>query len=97
MNSMKRMFWVTIVFMATFCTQAATETVNGIEWTYSVLNEKVTITDVSSYVSGTVTIPSTLGGCSVEKIGDSIFFERQSITSVIIPYGVKSIGAYAFA
>ena len=87
MNSIKRMSLIVIVFLAVFCAQAATETVNGIEWTYSVLDEKVTITEVSSYASGTVTIPSILGGCTVEKIGDNIFFGGGIFRTVPIDWG----------
>ena len=84
---------------------SATETVNGVPWTYSVSGGEVTIcsaskTEYPSGVivspSGVITIPSVLGGCPVTSIGDMAFYECRKLTSVIIPDSVTSIGDSAF-
>ena len=64
---------------------------------YSVSNGKAEITDVTTSISGSVTIPSTLGGYPVTSIGDDAFSWSDSLTSVTIPDSVTSIGSYAFA
>lgn len=65
-------------------------------YTYTVSNGEATITDVDESITGEVTIPSTLGGFPVTAIGNQAFYERSSISSVVIPEGVKSIGDEAF-
>src|SRR4030042_768458 len=42
-----------------------------------------------------VVIPSTIGGITVEQIGDNAFYDKD-LTSVIIPDSVTVIWAYAF-
>ena len=68
------------------------------QWTYIVENDGATIT--ASTATGDVTIPSVLGGYPVIKVGNgspSIFGDdNTSVTSVVIPVSVTSIGGYAF-
>ena len=68
------------------------------QWTYIVENGGATIT--ASTASGDVTIPSVLGGYAVKKVGKylpSIFgYSNPSITSIVIPNSVTSIGMGAF-
>lgn len=61
-------------------------------YTYSVSNGKATITDVTTSIRGAVTIPSTLGGYPVTRIGDFAFEDCSSLTSVTIGSSVTSIG-----
>jgi hypothetical protein len=68
------------------------------QWTYIVENGGATVT--GSIATGSVTIPSVLGGVAVKKVGNGstpIFGTgNNSVTSVVIPNSVTSIGNYAF-
>ena len=69
-------------------------------WTYSVSNNQATITAYTG-AGGAVAIPSTVNGIPVVKIGlewPSVFQSPQntSVTAIIIPNSVISIGDYAF-
>ena len=66
-------------------------------YTYKIENGKATIVDVSTAISGDVTIPSTLGGYSVETIGDEAFRSCYNIKSITIPDSITSIGDHAFS
>ncbi|MBQ7086043.1 MAG: leucine-rich repeat protein, partial [Clostridia bacterium] len=46
--------------------------------------------------SYTVTIPSTIDGVSVTAIGDNAF-QNSTMTAVVVPDSVTSIGSYAYA
>lgn len=64
--------------------------------TYTLSNNKVTITDCDTSVSGDVIIPSTVGGYSVKAIGSDSFFGCSKITGITIPDSVTSISDDAF-
>ena len=66
-------------------------TYNGLE--YSIEGSEVTITGFTG--SGDVTIPSQIGGYSVTRIGERAFLYKESLTSLVIPDSVKTIGAYS--
>ena len=83
---------------------AVTETVNGITWTYSVANGVASVGGgtfdlpaIPKTTSGTITIPSTLGGNSVRSIGHYAFYNCSGLTSVTIPDSVTNIGVSAFS
>ena len=72
--------------------RAYTETVNGIEWTYTVSDGKASVdsgssesTAVPKSTKGAITIPATLGGYPVTSIGDHVFRGCSELTSVTIP------------
>lgn len=65
---------------------------------YYVVNETgATLRSASSSLTGSITIPDTIGGLPVTEIGEYCFSSNKSITSVKIPETVTSIAAYAFS
>lgn len=78
----------------------------GYTWTYQINGDTAEIckktvygfgtTAISPIPTGTVAIPSTLGGKSVTSIGEHAFCDCIGLTSVTIPDGVTSIGDSAF-
>ena len=81
-----------------------TETANAsITWTYyldddgnAIIGTQKETPAISNTTTGTVTIPTTLGGKTVVGIGDYAFVNCDKITSFSIPSTVKTIGNYAF-
>ena len=104
MKMMKKLMAMCAVLFAVFCVQAATETVNGVKWTYFVELGRATVggsgpypsTAVSTSISGAITIPETLGGYPVECIGYNAFYGCANLTSVKIPNRVWGFGDRAF-
>ena len=81
-----------------------TQNVNGITWTYTVVNGTASVGDgsyshaaISTSTSGAITIPSTLGGYKVTSIMANAFRNCRWLTSVTIPDSVASIGDSAFS
>ena len=74
---------------------ADTETVGGYTWTYRINGDTAEIERVSP-ATGTLTIPSVLGGKSVTNIGADAFYNCSGLTSVTISDSVTSIGNHAF-
>lgn len=98
----KKLLMMFVVTMAAMGVRAATETVNGIEWTYTVTDGKVSVGEgwgssaISTTTTGAITIPSTIGGYPVTRIGSYAFYNCSSVTSVTIPDSVTNIGYDAF-
>ena len=96
--------------MASMCVQAATwtDTDTGYTWTYRISGDAIVIggdlnkgspvgpTAISPEPVGVLTIPATLGGKKVTRIGDYAFYNCSGLTSVTIPDSVTSIGSVAF-
>jgi len=66
------------------------------QFNYVTNSGTITITGYTGS-GGNVTIPSTTNGLAVTGIGTNAFYECWLLTSVTIPDGVTSIGAFAFA
>lgn len=65
-------------------------------YTYTVSNGVATITDCDTSISGNITIPASLGGYTVEKIGEDAFCECNSLTGVTLPNTITTIEFRAF-
>ena len=96
---MKKRFLL-LAWCVVFGSNGFSQTISG-EWGYN-LNDsnEATITSYNG-AGGAVTIPATLDGYPVKGFGGSFFmsvfgYNNASVTSVIIPSSVTSIGAYAF-
>ncbi|MCR5750362.1 MAG: leucine-rich repeat protein [Kiritimatiellae bacterium] len=73
----------------------------GYTWTYRVTNGEVEINNwsecaVTPEPTGAVTVPSSIGGKPVTKIGRFAFSQCKGMTSVTIPDSVKEIDDVAF-
>ena len=62
----KRLMMLAVAAAAAFGAWSATETVDGITWTYSVSNGKAKIDGIPNTTAGAITIPSSLGGSLTE-------------------------------
>ncbi|MBM7866390.1 leucine-rich repeat protein [Heliobacterium gestii] len=65
------------------------------EFFYTVSDNQVTID--GCITNGAVTIPDTIDGYPVTKIGNDAFSYKSTITSVVIPNTVTTIGSRAFS
>ena len=74
---------------------AFSETVNGVQWLYSVSSLGAFVRVDKPGPNGAVEIPSSLGGYSVYGISDQAFYPGQylasGLTSIGIPVSVRSI------
>jgi hypothetical protein len=82
---------------------AETETVDGVEWTYSVAEGQATVGSgnwggpaVSRFLSGSLAVPSVLGGRPVTALAAYAFQNCSNLTEVAIPVSVTNIGLNAF-
>ncbi len=86
---------ICVIMICAVMSASAVEYTDGY-YTYAVTNGEATITNVDTSISGDVTVPATLGGCPVVKIGDYAFDFCDKITSVTFPECLVEIGNYAF-
>lgn len=89
-------------FAMSFAAIAATETVDGVTWTYRTSGSTAELFNnnaccIPSETSGEITVPSQLGGYTVTKIGVRAFQWCSELTKITIPSTVTEIGDYAFA
>ena len=97
-----------VALTQTFPSLVLREVVNGIEWSFMIVDEQVfigngegnnatkNVTGVPIETQGAITIPSELGGFPVTGLSAGAFRLCESLTSVEIPEGVTTIGDYAF-
>ncbi len=100
-NNILILFVGIIVLMGCFCYEKrayAVEYKEGdVTYTYTDIDsESVCITGVKGNVTG-ITIPSSIAGKKVTKIGSGAFFENTSLQSVTIPSTVTVIDDMAFS
>ena len=62
---------------------------------YTVANGESTLVGVTPELEGDVVLPSTLGGYPLVALNGA-FFENETVTSVVIPDGVRYIGGGTF-
>jgi hypothetical protein len=67
----------------------------SVPFTYTIDNEKVTITGYTG-TGGAVVIPGTIGGLPVTQIGNEAFKDKTTITAITFPDSVLKIGDGAF-
>ena len=94
-------FMSLLAFAASMSLLATTEKVGDYTWNYRIngntaeIYQESTKAAISPYPTGAVTIPSTLGGKPVTKIGQHAFYECRGLTSVTIPDSVTSIDGFS--
>ena len=101
MNFVAKLTAVLLAVCALYTARAAKSTVDGITWTYTVINGCAMLGDgkssaISTNTIGSITIPSRIGRYDVTSIGDRAFAYCRSLESVTIPNSVTNIGSYAF-
>lgn len=67
------------------------------DFTYTDDGTSISITDYPTTATGAVVIPETIAGKPVTAIGAHAFSSCASITDLMIPQTVISIGSYAFS
>jgi hypothetical protein len=99
MKSMK--WWTSLAFALvlsepfTSPSNAATETVDGVTWSYTVAEGKAEVTGANP-AEGDLAIPSSLGAHPVTSIAYHAFDGCGGLASMAIPDSVVNIGSFAF-
>ena len=95
----RKAFVLAVLFLLSLLPQPVRAVTTGTldHLTYSVENEEVTITGCDNAVSGEITVPDTIEGYPVTKVGDSAFAGCAALTRVTLPDTVREIGNSAFS
>jgi hypothetical protein len=98
-NNMRKSALCLLLALVTFCsslshTQYAYADEEG-DYTYTIVDNRATITDFPRGAGVDITIPNTLGGVPVTAIGETAFYITD-LTSVVFPNSLTSIGDGAF-
>ena len=104
---MKQLLIPALCALSMLSAAAATETANGVAWTYRVENGEARLdarasdqsrtAAVAPATSGTLAVPERLGGCPVVEIGLLAFGGVKDATAILIPESVREIGCAAFS
>ena len=100
-TKLKMLATLALAFAATMQLMADEETVGGYTWKYEIKGGKAVVdnyysTAIAPAPTGTLTIPSKLGGKPVTGIGGYALKWCSNMTGVTIPDSVTSIGERAF-
>ena len=95
---MKRALCILSVFCLLIAFLPAAVTAETYEnMTYSVSDGKVTITDCTETVAGSLTVPATIAGYPVTAIATDAFADCTGLTGITIGQNVTSVGTGAFS
>ena len=108
MKNIKVLLRIAIILFAlslfiTNTSNAETESANDFEWTYTVENEKAVDVYISSgIITSSITVPDTLGGYPVARLGTgkSNFVNNANSTklyNIYLPSSLEEINDYAFS
>jgi hypothetical protein len=79
-----------------FSAATASAAVQG-DVSYSLADDQVTITGCDGACPASLTIPSSIEGSPVTKIGSHAFYFQTTLNSITLPDSITSIGDNAFA
>ncbi len=65
-------------------------------FSFEIIDEKITITDCNTMISGDIVIPDEIGGYPVTEIGVTAFLDCTNIDTITIGNNVTTIREYAF-
>ncbi len=89
-------FWTDgTLALNTHATYRFAETVDGLEWEFRPVpgySSEAEIVGVSPKPTGAVSIPATLGGKTVTRIGEGVFTDCTAMTAVSVPGTVTDVG-----
>ncbi|MBO4694118.1 MAG: leucine-rich repeat protein [Clostridia bacterium] len=66
-------------------------------YTYVVIDDEATITNVSTVAEGNIVVPEFLNGYRVTAIGENAFYNCENIINLTIPSYITTIGVGAFS
>ena len=103
LKTIERLLGIVVTSLTAAASFALTDTVNGIEWTYVVVDGNAHIyrygpsgSAISRTFKGELTVPSKLGGYKVVRIDIYALANIPGMTSVTVPSCVVEIGNGAF-
>jgi len=88
------LFLITIFIMLCFIDQAQAEQAG--DYTYTITDDKATITKYTGTGQAVIQLPSTLGGKTVIAIGQNAFYSCSALTDITINSGITRIDRSAF-
>ena len=104
MERVRQIFCVVILSITTYCfsSDVFTETVNGIEWTYRIVNGEAVLggnnnaRTIDTATFGAISVPEALGGYVVSGIGGCAFQDCTALTLITLPSNLRFISNEAF-